>query len=727
MSFLHGWALALGMIGIAAPLAVHLLTKPRPQIRPLSTIRFLQEVIQQRRARSRLRDFIVLALRTLAVALLAATLARPLLSTSTLVAARPAAPVQRVVLLDVSQSMSAGAGGTTAFSRAQAAALRYLDMPVGAVANVVLVGATPQSTFQQCSPNLVALRETVKQSTVVAQRADVRLAMQEAGRLLSQDQSAPGELVVVSDFQRANWGNLHLDLIPESTQVQLERVAEDDTANVAITEVRWQMQPIVGRDAVLEVEVSNSGDRPADVRCQVQIGPWQQTLTGRVEGLNRTVLSAPVQFAEPGWFSGWARLVNNLDVLPADDERPVAVQVVRPPRMLLLSRQATQQKPSSSFYLERALQVLTESESPHAKTDPITADPPDAAADNSSTVDGMTNRATLRRIQPQRTPAASWPECDVLVLDHPGALDEKAIELIAARVRRGAGLLYFTGELVDGVNLEKLKLAFGASLQPPIDLVTPAAGTTRSNLYLTSVVTKDSPLEVLGDRALSALRPVRFGGGLATRATEEGLQDQVLGELSDSSAWGYLTSCDAGQVAVINADLEDSNWCTQPTFVPVLGHVLNQLATGRVPSTWSACGEPMVQLLAAGLPNDARFQVQPADDRSPVADEYGTWEWSDSLGGWAWVWNRPVGAGVYRAEHQQVPVAMVATSAPAVESDLQSLEAEVMRNRLAGTRAVGVSEANQAEDPEDWIWSWMIVGCVLGLSAEILALGWFRS
>ncbi|HEX2473282.1 MAG TPA: BatA domain-containing protein, partial [Lacipirellulaceae bacterium] len=78
MSFLNAWAIGIGAAALLAPLAVHFLTRPRPVSFPLSTIRFLREVIEQRRARSRLRDLIVLLLRMLAVGLLAMALARPL-------------------------------------------------------------------------------------------------------------------------------------------------------------------------------------------------------------------------------------------------------------------------------------------------------------------------------------------------------------------------------------------------------------------------------------------------------------------------------------------------------------------------------------------------------------------------------------------------------------------------------------------------------------------------
>src|SRR5436190_8302799 len=115
MTLLHSWALVLGVAAAALPVLVHWLTRPRPVRLPLSTIRFVREAVRQRRARHRLRDLLVLALRTLAVLLLAWAVARPLLGRQPLVTPRESSAAARVVVLDVSQSLAAGARGITLF------------------------------------------------------------------------------------------------------------------------------------------------------------------------------------------------------------------------------------------------------------------------------------------------------------------------------------------------------------------------------------------------------------------------------------------------------------------------------------------------------------------------------------------------------------------------------------------------------------------------------------
>ena len=85
MSFLHPWAVWVGAAAVALPVVVHLLTRPRPRRLPLSTVRFVREVLRQRRARDRLRNLVILGLRAIAVLLIALAIARPLTATRPLV------------------------------------------------------------------------------------------------------------------------------------------------------------------------------------------------------------------------------------------------------------------------------------------------------------------------------------------------------------------------------------------------------------------------------------------------------------------------------------------------------------------------------------------------------------------------------------------------------------------------------------------------------------------
>ena len=191
MNFLHLWALGIGAGALAIPVAVHFLTKPRPVTYPLATIRFLREVIEEKRARSHLRDLIVLLLRMLAIGLLAMTLARPWLSNSQAIEAIPDNATARVIVIDVSQSMSAKSAVTTPIAQAQSIALKYLEYSPNLQANVVLVGAKARPVFRSVSPNLAIVREAVRSAIPRCERVDLKFAMNLIGSMLAESFGYP--------------------------------------------------------------------------------------------------------------------------------------------------------------------------------------------------------------------------------------------------------------------------------------------------------------------------------------------------------------------------------------------------------------------------------------------------------------------------------------------------------------------------------------------------------
>ena len=706
MAFLNPWAIAIGVLVVGAPLAVHFLTRPRPVEFPLSTIRLLEEVIQQRRARSRIRDWLILLLRIAAICLLVATFSRPYFDDGPAVARTATGDTARVIMLDVSQSMAAGSGGAQRIAQGRAAAIEFLDGTRGVQAGVILIGAKPRAVFDQISPNLPSLRSAVEEAAVRPEQANVHAALERAAGMLSEANRGKRELVIISDFQRGSWGTASLDGLPEGTDVQFHAVTSSVTHNVAITRVRFSEQPIIGQPAQIEIDVANFSDSEKDVSCQLGVDRLQQRLDAKVPARGSRTLTHSLTFDQAGWKHGFVSLTGNLDALSEDDSRPLTVEVRDTPNVVLLSRQSESAAPTSSWYLEQALSITL------------------ARSDEESPV---------RRIHPMRTRPSSWPSADLFVIDHPGALDDEAVSFLAANIRRGRGLLYVTSELADAMNLERLSEAFGSGFQPPVELLAGSTARSRKDLFVSRVSGRQEPFRVLGGAVEAALRPVRLGGGLPTQATDEGLRDQVLAELSDSSALLYVTTADAGKVGVLNADLGESNWPVQATFVPILGELVQGLLRGGPDAGAAACGEPLVRLLPPQVGSVEALTIRPGTDATPVADDYGRLQTTGSAdgqssqgGGFVWAWEDPTGPGVYEIQQQNQTVMAVAMAAPGLESDLQTLDETVLTDRVAAGRRVGYSTPSSDDDEDDHWWTWLIVVCLLGLISEIAMLRGFR-
>ena len=114
LGFIHLGFLAASA-AVAVPIVIHLLFRQRARRVEIGTIHFLRVVLQDQARRRRIRRWLLLALRTAGVLLLALLFARPFWrAPETLGSER-----EVVVLIDRSASMAAGTAGATPFDKAQ--------------------------------------------------------------------------------------------------------------------------------------------------------------------------------------------------------------------------------------------------------------------------------------------------------------------------------------------------------------------------------------------------------------------------------------------------------------------------------------------------------------------------------------------------------------------------------------------------------------------------------
>ncbi len=701
--FLHPWAIVLGIAAIGLPVAIHWLTKPRPVRMPLSTLRFVREAVRQHRARHRLRDFTVLALRTLAVMLVAFAIARPKLGEEPLVSDSQTGSAVRVVVLDVSQSMAALNHGVEAIERARTIAEEHLRYRSGLRVNLILAGAVPRAAFSQPSQNFEALRDELSQAQVRPERLDINRAIANAGEMLapdSRDDRRRRELVVISDFQRSNWARADFSPLPRQTQIQLESTSTETTpGNIALLRSQVQRRTAVGDETQLEVEIGNYSLVSQRITVEVAIGE----ATFRVEGLcppnRRTTLSQEIQLQQVGWQAGSARLVGVEDALAADNERAFVVEVTEKPTYVLLTRQSARQRPSSSYYLERALA-------------------PSSRPGERAPVD-------IVRVDPAEIDRESLTAADLLIIDHPGKITAETIRLLAGLLRRGRPVLYVAGEQIDATNLRLLVEAAGGGLQMPVEFAPPPQGQPRRELFLTSVRDDVAPFDVFGDSRQAITGRLRFGGGLNSRRRENTLDDDVLATYSDGTACLVLTSSDAGALAVLNADLNRSNLPTSGAFVPLLDQLVQRLLQSRAAVTAAWSGEPVVVRLPSGIGTASELQIVGPNPNETESISPG--ELVDEGIGVVWRWPSPDKQGVYRVQRREETVFALPIGLPAEESQLESLSPDVLKNRLAGTLAVHYRSATGGSGRRDALWTWLLTACVVSIIGEFVSLTVLRS
>ncbi len=704
--FLHPWAIAVGLAAAALPIAIHLLTKPRPVLMPLSTIRFVREVLRQRRARHRLRDFLVLATRTLAVLLIAAAIARPRFGEQALVRDAEAGSGVRIILLDASQSMAAVAHGTEGIERARTAAASYLRYRPGLRANLIVAAASARAVFPDASYNLEALRRELSNAKALPERLDTQRAVTLAAEMLSKGSDSQGvrELVVLSDFQRSNWSQVDLSAIPADTRIQFETVREGDTpANLALLRAGVRGRVTQGATAALEVEVGNFSAAACPVTVEVALGDAVFRLGGICPAGRRTTISEEIQWPQSGWQIGEARLVDIADALTADNSRPIAFEVRGKPLFALVTRESAAERLTSSHYLDCALV-------------------PDANKDDRAS-------GKIVRIDPQQPDRQTLAAADLIVLDHPGKLPAETVEFVAGLLRRGRASIYVAAEPIDAGNLRSLSNLLGAGLRLPVEFLADATDTERSGLFLTSVRNDTAPFSVLAENAAKITGQLRFAGGLNTRKLTDALEDDVLATYNDGSACLVLSGSDAGSLAVLNADLTRSNFPKTEAFVPIIEELVVRLLSPRTSEPAFVCGESLlVRLPAAGGTGEVLTIRGPTE--SVAGRSLG--ELTADATGSVWHWPTPDRVGVYRINREkntreQDTVMAVAVSIAAEESPLESLPLSTLKDRLAAGRQVQIRSAGASDPSQDDVWTWLLAACVGCLLSELLLLLSFRS
>ena len=601
MDFLHPWALWTGVLLVGLPIAIHWLTRPRPVRMPLSTIRFVRESIAGRRSVRRLRDWLVLALRAAAILLLAWAIGRPRFGEQALVTAGDAGSGRRVVLLDASHSLAAESGGVQLFQKAKAIAAGYLGNQPGLRSNLILIGARPRPVFERLSTSGAALREELARSEALPERANVQAALDVAGEMLAQA-TPPGEaceVVIVSDFQRANWASADFGVLPAGTRIQLDSVAPARPLdNLAVLSAGVAGRVEEGREARFEVEIGNYTTSTRKMKVDVSLEKASYRLDG-VCPPGRTTLSTEIVLQGSGWQTGVVRLGETHDAIAADDSRPFAIDVRSAPTFVLISRQPAEAKTTSSYFLERALAPTI----------------------------GATGPGRVVRMNP-----ASWDRdllagASLLVLDHPGPIPPEQVKELAELVRRGRGMLFVSAEAEDAITLRRMADALESAWQLPVEFAPPAASARRKDLFLVETRKELAPWKVFGDQLARAIGPLRIGGGLASRQIESGLSDDILAVLSDRSAFLVVAGCGAGQVAVLNVDLAASNLPSSPAFVPVVGELTYRLLGSAAASSSFAPGELVTFLLPPGV-GSADLKVEgPTSDTGRITQESGGLAW----------------------------------------------------------------------------------------------------
>lgn len=313
----------LALLALAGvPLLVHLISKAKPPEYRFSNISFLRKIITTTARFKKPKDYLILALRTLAVFALAAAFLLPLLLSEN--AALPGEKRTTILIIDRSASMAAHEGAASRFDSAIALASDFLSSSPPDLANLIWIDSNPTAAFPEPAPNIAFLEDEIARAAPLSQPGAIYPAIELA---LRQLHDAPGrrEIHIISDFQESAWKNFSSS-IPKDIILTFSKVAESDVSNTAVTSlVSVPTAPVAGQQIIVQTRVANFSTEPRRVSLTLDAGGSRQSQNLDLPANGEAEAVFSVRVANPGLLPITAEI--DADSFPGDDRRHSVLRV----------------------------------------------------------------------------------------------------------------------------------------------------------------------------------------------------------------------------------------------------------------------------------------------------------------------------------------------------------------------------------------------------------------
>ncbi|MCR4440387.1 MAG: BatA domain-containing protein [bacterium] len=636
VSFLNPTVL-IGLAAAAIPVLVHLLTRHKAKTIPFSTLVFLRQLEQRKLRRLRLRQVLLLLLRTLIIVALVLAFARP---TVRLAGAnlRPG-PSSAVVVLDHSASMARGKGGRTLEELAADRALQVTNLLApGSEAWLVLPGSPPRLATAGPLNNSALLAEAIARQAPSCEATDLDGALRLARELLRAAAHQSREIYVASDFQATAFGEGKPDTL--AVPIVALPVQADQAQNLAVESVRLVSRIVEqGRPVQVQVVVRNTGSAPQRNRLlQLFVdGKRAAQTTVGLEAGEATAVTMNFVPQSSGFLSG--SVVVEDDGLPLDDERFFVLHVPESSPVLLIGQGTGAER------LQLALNPAR-SERPFFQ---ITARPQA----------GLT--ANL---------VAAYK---VIVLCNAPLLSAEDVLTLRRFVEQGGGLMIVPGLQTDLRALnERLLSALGL---PLFAEMVGALGEDTPTFELEDIDYGHALFQGVFDEKEHQVRSPRFH--IALRTQGGSLDRQVIMRFGTGEPFLYEARLDKGRVLVFTSGFEPewSNITVTSLFAPLVtraARLLSQPETSQESEV--LVGQPIVLRLA---PEQVQAQLElatPDGTRLALAPEF-------RQNGYVVEFTQTWRPGIYSLFAGDSELTRVAVNMDGKESRFQALSAAQFRER----------------------------------------------
>ena len=316
------WGLLLGLL----PILIHLFNRLRHRKLPWAAMMFLRMANRKSTKYAKVRQWLVLLFRMLAVMALVFALSRPSLGGlfKGMVSGKPEVIM---ILVDRSASMGAKIGEQNRLERALEVMIDSAKA-YGKGVRLVVMEHTDKGP-REVGGGVGALANVISKE-VTDTAADIPGMLEESAVWFEENSPGIGEIWVASDMQSSNWNpsaserwsklSTKLEGLSQSVRVRLLSMGEEVPENVSVRIVSAARQRIAERtDLVLKLEFGREDQRSAEVELAVFVEGKENAETIKLEG--ETYIHEfryPLRKGEQsGW--GYVELVDKEDGNPKDN------------------------------------------------------------------------------------------------------------------------------------------------------------------------------------------------------------------------------------------------------------------------------------------------------------------------------------------------------------------------------------------------------------------------
>jgi hypothetical protein len=601
--------LAFGAAAFAIPLVIHILNRSRFKQVEWGAMHLLESVIKVNHRRFQIEQLILLLIRCAIPILLALCLARPVLTGAK--ALEGDAPVSLVVVLDTSYSMDTIDTNGTRFEHAVSAACDIIESTGrGSEISVIMTGGKPTPLFDQPLFDSAAVVRRLKQQQAGLGASEMQGTIDEAMVTMAGMTQARRELVIISDFQPADWNQIEdessirqqleaMNIVPVLT---LLPVGSPVTENVTVDAIEFP-QRALGVEQRIDVRgtVRNHGSAPVEkARVVMRIDGEEADIAQVTLGANSsTQVLFPCTFETAGSHTIEISVTAD-EPLTTDNRMAAAVNIWDKITVLLVDGDPSGQPlKGETDFLSIALTPFTF---------------------------GRVKLADLVQTQtvgPNEVNEELLQTCRVVVLANVAKLDDAQVTALTAYVEQGGALLVTAGDRLD-VNWYRQRLfADGSGLLPtPFGAMLGQTDNEGAAAHIVAEHFDHPSLEFFNTPANGDLSKSEFRRWMKLETIDESIAETASGT-------SVLARLDTGDPLLVErrfaqgvvmqlATTCDADWNDlplRPFYVPLMQQLVTTMASGLMPPRNIATGDQAVAILSGVEPGSTLSMLTPDGSR----------------------------------------------------------------------------------------------------------------